>query len=1001
MKLFYAKLILWILIIGWTGGIGMTGVFVEENFKDWAQIDFTEEGALVETGWRLFSVNGAEGRFEIFNTHQESFIRISRGAAAGDSALDRDLEQLRPLVQPETSVILRVWARKVEGEAKLNLGLAEYEGNAFTGKSRSEIFELSEQFTPYFIETTTTSPATELNPAVRISGTGSIEVARIELFQKESAAGGKPQIMLPQGRTPNSTPTLWWRGPTGQAVQVQTSLEMGFQNLLWDSGELLRATEHWLLPEQQPGQPVYARVRIQDFEQVWSEWSEPTLIVYTPMEQLAPTELVVYNLHSTRNMDPARAFEQAHFVSVLQGIVNRERPRLYLKWLDADDFWLDRLREPGRWMEHVTVRQIDNDKTGLEQLVDIFRDDFEGVVLWDPDVPATSNVASTVGGIENLAPIPLREEHGSLYQRLVTGGPRLEVKRSLVDLFTGQGVIPETKEPSSGSAKNDAYRWAVQKYVKSGLSDPARLGYYIDAWWIQNPHGDYSLHTLTNHDFFVQHQGFLWDLNVWNDETPVDDPGQPMGTDYETLLRLLYSCHERLGPQEMIHCAGFTPWAFKYTTYGSAGGTHGAVPTEWETVRLLSAFDAVLDADAIGLCGLANASVWWHMPRPMQFNQPPPPSYEECRRQGWIDAEGQVAPLTYLLHYVGDYDAAAWLTTEVPPYWNDFRRGEVMLPWAWNPNLMERGAPMFDEFVRTRTAYDRLWAGDNGAGYLNPTQLFPPRDPSGLPDGSERWIAYCRKFFRKLDYRHVGFVIQGRAGGMTDEARAMYSRFAADGIVEQPIVGAAADRLFGRMPILDMSHNGIGDIDAGVRDIRNLATPGATDFLVIRSVLHPSSYYWEVNRALWRQYPEIDMEEMGPQEFFYLLRHHLGGGNDRRAAFLFDSLPDKVTAGSKVTVSLWIRNIGWETWSGAAKEGVQVGVELTCSDRRENPVKAFFPQVLAPGQMGRVDFELEAPQEPGEYYFRADLVASDGQWFEEAGNLPLFRKVKVVDSCSK
>ena len=56
--------------------------------------------------------------------------------------------------------------------------------------------------------------------------------------------------------------------------------------------------------------------------------------------------------------------------------------------------------------------------------------------------------------------------------------------------FTGKGLIPDLNEPSSGSAKNDAYRWAIRHYIDSGKCDARLAAYYIDAFWLKSPTGD-------------------------------------------------------------------------------------------------------------------------------------------------------------------------------------------------------------------------------------------------------------------------------------------------------------------------------------------------------------------------------------------------------------------------------------------------------------------------------------------------------------------------------
>ena len=84
------------------------------------------------------------------------------------------------------------------------------------------------------------------------------------------------------------------------------------------------------------------------------------------------------------------------------------------------------------------------------------------MVLWDPDVPATANVAVTVCGTDGYLPVM---EGGAVYEKLAALG--VEVKLNLCDKFTGvEGTkIPDTDVMSSGSKKCDAYLWALDKYM--------------------------------------------------------------------------------------------------------------------------------------------------------------------------------------------------------------------------------------------------------------------------------------------------------------------------------------------------------------------------------------------------------------------------------------------------------------------------------------------------------------------------------------------------------
>ena len=141
-----------------------------------------------------------------------------------------------------------------------------------------------------------------------------------------------------------------------------------------------------------------------------------------------------------------------------------------------------------------------------------FRTNIRGVVLWDTNVPATLNVATTVAGALN-APVASPE----IAEHLLTAfGIRV-----LVDLrgkFSGKGVIPETSLASTGSSKCDAYLWAKVNYLDSGKCNPVVFGYLLDG----SGRARGGTESLWPRDYIVGHRGFVLDLDPWDDEIPTD-----------------------------------------------------------------------------------------------------------------------------------------------------------------------------------------------------------------------------------------------------------------------------------------------------------------------------------------------------------------------------------------------------------------------------------------------------------------------------------------------
>jgi len=287
--------------------------------------------------------------------------------------------------------------------------------------------------------------------------------------------------------------------------------------------------------------------------------------------------LVTYDLTYTLKLDRSnpkqrrKIYDHSHFVSSLQGVVNRQEPRLYVflmgpETAGKDEFWLRKLpaetptldhfwprylREEDRWLAGYRLEAV----ADIPTLMDKFRRDIQGLVVYDEKVPATSNVASTVAGADDLVCVRYDEETDSLFQRLTADptGPKLPVKIWLVNkdgtsLFIGKGKIPGSNTSSTGSAKCHAYLWAEENDLDTGKSNPLKMGYYLDAFWLQKPEGYIPDHKLTNHDYFISQRAFFFDLSPWGDEAPNDIPCNRLAR-ISTPCRRSYTLHGN-GPRE-------------------------------------------------------------------------------------------------------------------------------------------------------------------------------------------------------------------------------------------------------------------------------------------------------------------------------------------------------------------------------------------------------------------------------------------------------------------
>jgi hypothetical protein len=566
-------------------------------------------------------------------------------------------------------------------------------------------------------------------------------------------------------------------------------------------------------------------------------------------------------------------WDDIHAVSTLQGVVNRNAPKLFINYIvesnnEIDTYWWNKYRKEKEWLSGKdTIIYSD-----ILSLVNAYKDEIEGVVLYDPHVAATSNIASAVAGIENLIAVRYDPDPKSLYSRLVVSGPRLKIKVRLVNedgspMFTGLGMIPETERKSTGSIKNDPYIWFIEKYMKTGKCTGEFGAYYIDQKWRDRPRATVSNHhTLTNHDFFVSKRAFFFDLSPWGDEPATDDTTQITGTDLATLKEFLLEAYRLNKGEKFCYIGGFPAWAFKYTKH--AGGSHEDVATEWEFSRIISAYNAFKDADAIGYGALANASFWQHFPLKKEYPQSWV-SHQELKEKGYLTEDGKVNfdSREFMIFYVGDYDASAWITQRTPSIWDDPNRGKLPLMWCISPVLEERAPMVMHNFRKTATRNDYFAAADNGAGYLMPGMLQEPRDISGLPSGLDAWARHCKKYYLRWDISITGFVIDGHAPGLSSKGLDCYASFSPNGIVPQKV---PLTLLHGNMPVLRSDEDIQQNPKEAAQRIAQRVEARPVPFHWFRNILKTPTWYVEVMEELNRTHPNIRL--LDAPTFFELYR---------------------------------------------------------------------------------------------------------------------------------
>ena len=568
-----------------------------------------------------------------------------------------------------------------------------------------------------------------------------------------------------------------------------------------------------------------------------------------------------------------KKWDTAHMLAAIQGIANRENPTFFIRMApEIEDFWWNQLRKKGEWLNGRTVKKFKR----VKEVLNHFRSEFKGVIVYDPKVPATCNLASTIAGVEDRLPLRYDKSKGSIYSMVMKMNYFKDIKKLINDdgtsMFTGKGTIPGTTLNSTGSAKNDAYIWAKVNYLDKGLCSKQYMAYYIDSYWLKKP-GNFFQNCLFNHDIFISEKTFFFDLDPWDDEAPVDDKNQKPGTDSITFKALLKSFNN-FSDGKIFTVAGFTPWDIKYTNFGDSGGKHEPVATEWLHAEIISEYNGVMDADAPGLSGMANASFYKHYPLKKEYTQNKKPTIEDLKKKGYILPDGTIKKLAYVLIYMGDYDSAAWMNSFIPKLWNDPQHKKITCTWAFNPNLSYRIPHVFDYVYQHKLSNDWFMSGDCGAGYLNPSMLYSPNRKNGLPNGLDAWVEWNKKYFELFDIDITGFIIDGNATGLNSAGLDAYKEFSSGGIIGQKLpkpMGIHKGMPYIRMAT-DLPGNSRYSVKAGETLAGIIGIKPA--FLPVRTILKTPEWHANMMKIAMEKSSD-SIAFVDPYTFFALLKIHI------------------------------------------------------------------------------------------------------------------------------
>lgn len=552
-----------------------------------------------------------------------------------------------------------------------------------------------------------------------------------------------------------------------------------------------------------------------------------------------PLPIYTYTFSSNGTIE---SYDEAMAVSCLQGIINREAPIVYTLFTASmrptrPDFWLDKMRSEDRWLSGREIKALSN----IDSLFALAKGKVQGAIIWDPAVPASMNVATTIAGIEDG--IVFSPEYAEKY--LAKWG--LPVIKDLRGMFTGS---------ETGSKKNDAYRWAIREYLSKGLCSDHLLCLYEDPF-SSRVAGDIGY--VVTRDWAVMNRSFVYDLSPWGDETPEDDPDQVMGTDLETYHMMLAEVLNQTAGDQMTEVAGFFSFS-KYSNIPGHPGKHDPVPTEWETVYLISPYNCYQNTVA---SSCYNQSL---------HSQAPSPELKQHRPAVQIPMENDK---TYICILMADYDSGTPLYEFMIKFWNDKTRGNIPLLWGINPNLMETFPDIISYYYETHSENDYFAADASAAGYMNPNRI----EEEYLP----LFISHNQKFYNQLDMTLSPMVLDWDEP--SPAVKDAFTQFSPDGlatiVMDLHNTGGRAPEphVWKGMPVMNLLNPVNQVVNSEISaDVMSNAIPSkyicAPSFYFFRIVWSNPFQVIDAIEILKAKRPELNIEVVDPYNFFRMFKEH-------------------------------------------------------------------------------------------------------------------------------
>ena len=357
--------------------------------------------------------------------------------------------------------------------------------------------------------------------------------------------------------------------------------------------------------------------------------------------------------------------DQQLLFNTLEGLVDRVQPRIYLMWAsdEGKTTWIQTLH----YGFGVRTRSVDDPFT----LVTKYRASVAGMIVYDPSVPDSVNVATSMAPWDNA----------------VVVSPALAAQ--LASAPYNLRVVPGGDLRGRFLSRLDAYQWAY------------------DNLWSKNEVTHRMLVGLPPFQSPSVHVADVGAINVPLE--PLYDSGviagEPFASlrDYSVAVGAMVVWLDPNEPAERVLLVKILAGMPADSPY--LGAHPGDVAGEITMVALLSSHGAYeVAADLFN-----NGSVFGAVRPPVTPAPapPPPPPLDPTK--------------IYVTFTMSDGDNIQYDQRHLRYEWDNHYRGTVPINWTVSPLLLDAAPAIWDYYTRSATSNDLFMAGPSGAGYAYPS----------------------------------------------------------------------------------------------------------------------------------------------------------------------------------------------------------------------------------------------------------------------------------------